>query len=200
MNKEQFLFELKFRLNGLPQNDIDERVLFYSEMIDDRMEDGLSEEEAVAAVGSVDEIVDQVMSEIPLTRIVKEKVKQKQPRKGWEIALLILGFPLWFPLLIAAFAVCFSLYITLWAVLIGIWAADLGLAVGAVAGVLGAIFYVTKTNIMGAIFVAGSAVALAGFAIFMFAGCVALSKAAFILTKKIALGIKTMVIGKGTEV
>ena len=200
MNKEQFLFELKFRLNGLPQSDIDERVLFYSEMIDDRMEDGLSEEDAVAAVGSVDEIVDQIMSEIPLTRIVKEKVKQKQPRKGWEIALLILGFPLWFPLLIAAFAVCFSLYITLWAVLIGIWAADLGLAVGAVAGVLGAIFYVAKTNIMGAIFVAGSAVALAGFAIFMFAGCVALSKAALKLTKKIALGIKTMVIGKGTEV
>ncbi len=37
MNKEQFLYELQLRLSGLPQVDIDERIAFYSEMIDDRI-------------------------------------------------------------------------------------------------------------------------------------------------------------------
>ena len=34
MNKDQFLEELRKKLSGLPQEDIDERVAFYSEMID----------------------------------------------------------------------------------------------------------------------------------------------------------------------
>ena len=67
MDKALFLDELRRRLSGLPQSDLDERLLFYSEMIDDRMEDGLTEEEAVAGIGSVDEIVEQIMAEIPLS-------------------------------------------------------------------------------------------------------------------------------------
>ena len=50
MNKEEFIAELKDGLSGLPQNDIDERVLFYTEMIDDRMEEGMSEEEAISGM------------------------------------------------------------------------------------------------------------------------------------------------------
>ena len=57
MDKAQFLDELKKRLAGLPQSDLEERLQFYGEMIDDRVEDGLTEAEAVAGIGSVDEIV-----------------------------------------------------------------------------------------------------------------------------------------------
>lgn len=59
MNKQEFLKELRGRLAGLPEEDIDERLTFYGEMIEDRMEEGLSEAEAVSAIGSVDEIVTQ---------------------------------------------------------------------------------------------------------------------------------------------
>ena len=52
MNKQEFLSRLRKQLKGL--EDKEERITFYSEMIDDRMEEGLSEEEAVAAVGSLD--------------------------------------------------------------------------------------------------------------------------------------------------
>ncbi|MBP3250195.1 MAG: hypothetical protein J6M48_07585 [Ruminococcus sp.] len=72
MNREKFISELREKLYGLSQSDIDERVEFYSEMINDRMEDGLSEEEAVAEIGSVDGIVEQIMGEIPITALVKE--------------------------------------------------------------------------------------------------------------------------------
>ena len=73
MTKLQFLLALHDKLAGLPRNEVEERLNFYSEMIEDRMEDGLSEEEAVAAVGSIDEIAEQITADIPLIKIVKEK-------------------------------------------------------------------------------------------------------------------------------
>ena len=53
MTKIEFILSLSRALQGLPQSDVTERLEFYNEMIDDRIEDGLSEEEAVAAIGSV---------------------------------------------------------------------------------------------------------------------------------------------------
>ena len=50
MDKHTFLTDLRGALSGLPQDDIEERVGFYGEMIDDRMEEGMSEEEAQAYV------------------------------------------------------------------------------------------------------------------------------------------------------
>ena len=87
MSKQEFLAQLRKGLSGLPQDDIEERLTFYSEMIEDRMEDGLSEDEAVSSVGSVDEIVSQAVAETPLMKTSKEKRKSKrQPRAG-EIVL-----------------------------------------------------------------------------------------------------------------
>ena len=80
MNKQEFLNELRQGLNGLPQYDIEERVSFYSEMIDDRIEEGFSEADAVAAVGSIADIVFQVVSDTPLTKIVKQRTKNKKER------------------------------------------------------------------------------------------------------------------------
>ena len=48
MTKKEFLSSLRSKLQGLPPSDIDERISFYSEMIDDRMDEGKSEEEAVS--------------------------------------------------------------------------------------------------------------------------------------------------------
>ena len=67
MCKQAFLDELRERLTGLPQEDIDERLDFYAEMIDDRVEEGLTEEEAVAAIGTVEEVFAQIVEETPFT-------------------------------------------------------------------------------------------------------------------------------------
>ena len=101
MRKQEFLTLLRERLSGLPQADVEERLAFYSEMIDDRMEEGFSEEEAVGQIGSIEEIVSQIVVETPLSKIVKENVRRKPRRKGWETLLLVLGFPVWLPLLSA---------------------------------------------------------------------------------------------------
>lgn len=199
MNKAQFLDELRRRLSGLPQSDLEERLQFYGEMIDDRLEDGLTEAEAVAGIGSVDEVVEQIMADIPLSKLVKEKVRRRRGLKAWEIVLLVLGSPVWLPLGIAAFAVGLSVYITVWAVLISIWAVDLSLAVCAVGGLAAAVLYLTRGFPAGAGMMLGAAICCAGLAIGLFVGCRALTRELLRLTKKMLLGMKTMFMGKETS-
>ena len=149
MDKNAFLDELREKLSGLPEEDIEERVAFYREMIDDRIEDGVPEEEAVEGVGTVDSVVEQIMSEIPLSKLVREKVKPKRSLKAWEIVLLVLGSPVWIPLLVAAAAVVFAVYIVIWAVVICVYAVDLSLAAGAIAGMAGIFIYLKAGNPAG---------------------------------------------------
>ena len=82
MKKEQFLDELRNKLKGLPKEDLDDRILFYEEAIDDRMADGKSEEEAVADLGSIDWIVNEIAKDVPLTKLVRERVKPKRSLRG----------------------------------------------------------------------------------------------------------------------
>ena len=82
MTKNDFLKELEKGLSGLPKNDISERLDFYGEMIDDRMEEGFTESDAVAACGSVDEIVSQTLNDIPLKKIVKERLSKRKKIGG----------------------------------------------------------------------------------------------------------------------
>ena len=60
---------LRAKLCSLPEQDVEERINFYTEMIDDRMEEGLSEEQAVAEIGSVDVIAQQVLADVPLAKL-----------------------------------------------------------------------------------------------------------------------------------
>lgn len=136
MRKQEFLAQLRKELSGLPQDDVEERLTFYSEMIEDQMEEGFSEEEAVSAVGSVNENVAQVVADIPLTKITKERIRPKRRLSAVEIILLALGSPIWLSLGIASFAVILSLYVSLWAVIISLWALVTSLAVCSVGGVL----------------------------------------------------------------
>ena len=122
MTKQEFLEKLEASLDGLPKDDIAERISFYSEMIDDRIEEGLSEEDAVADIGSIDDIVFEMLKETSIAKLVKEKIKPNRKLKTWEIVLLWAGSPVWFPLLIVAAAVVFSLYVSVWAIIISFWA------------------------------------------------------------------------------
>lgn len=196
MNKQQFLEELKNKLSGLPQSEVEERIVFYSEMIDDRTEEGLSEEDAVSQVGSVDDVASQIINEIPLTKIVKEKIKPKRKLRVWEIVLLIAGSPIWVSLLIAAAAVAISIYASVWAVLISLWATALSVGVTAICAVLLSVVMIAYGNVPGGLALLGSGIFCAGLTIFLTIGCIAATKGILILTKKAALGIKSLFIRK----
>ncbi len=196
MLKQEFLAQLRTGLSGLPQDDIEERLDFYSEMIDDRMEEGLSEEEAVSEIGPVDEVIAQIVAETPLARIVKERLRPKRKIKAWEIVLLVLGSPVWVPLLIAACAVVLSVYIVVWAVIVCLWAADLTLAVSAVGGVIYGAVLIFRGSFLPGIAMIGAGLACAGLAVFWFFGCMKATRGLLLLTKKIVLGIKNRFVGK----
>ena len=196
MTKEQFIKELREKLAGFPKNEIEERLSFYSEMIDDRVEDGLSEDEAIAGIGTVDEIADQITADIPLTKIVKNKVKPKRTLKGWEIALIVLGSPIWLSLAVAAIALMLAVYIVLWTIVIVVYAIDFAFAITALCSIPGMLFILKAGNIASVIFCLGTGITCAGLAILMFFACFYIAKGILKLTKSIALGIKRAFVGK----
>ena len=197
MNKQRFLDELRKGLAGLPQQDVEERLAFYSEMIDDRMEEGLSEEEAIAEIGPVDGVVKQILADIPLTKLVKERIRPKRKLAAWEIVLLVLGFPVWFPLLAAAFAVLLSVYVVIWSLVIALWAVFAALVLAAAACLFGMVMLVIKNGAwLEAAGVFGITLVLAGLSVLTFLACVAATKGMAKLTKRLALWVKHLFVGK----
>lgn len=190
MSKQEFLTELREALYGLPQNDIEERVMFYSEIIEDRVEEGLSEEKAVLAVGSVNEIAAQVIAETPLTKMVLEKIKFKRHLSAAEITLLAICSPILLCLAVAALAVIITVYAVLWSVIISLWAVFAAFAACTLGGVLGCIAFLTTGSYVAGIVAIAAGLVFAGLSIFMIYGCKAATLSTVLLTKKIAIWSK----------
>ena len=199
MNKQVFLTQLRRGLSGLPKGDIDQRLTFYNEMIEDRMEDGIPEEAAVSEVGNVGEIVSQIIADVPLTKIVKERITPKKKPGTWEIVLLALGSPIWLSFLLAAFAVMVSLYAVLWTVIIVLWAVFAALVACGGIGIASGTVFAVKGSAPAGMALIGAGIVCAGLSIFAFFGCRAASKGAVRLTGKITLWIKSLVQRGGNQ-
>ena len=219
MTKQEFLAQLQSGLLCLTEPDAQERLNFYSEMIDDRMEEGLSEDQAVAQVGDIQVIVANILAEIPqnapvhadaeagkqiITRVEKpthhqapQKKETKKRMETWQILLLILGFPLWFPLLAAAFSVVISLIAVLWSLVGTLWGALFGTLAGVGLGVtlFGLSFIIAGKWVMG-IALFGGGLACIGLAVFAFYGCIYTTKGAAWLTKVTFVGIAKLFKGR----
>jgi uncharacterized membrane protein len=189
MKKQEFLSLLKKKLSSLPKGEIEERISFYGEMIDDRIEDGMSEAEAVRDVGGPALLSDTA----PRGKERKERVEKKQERKNSRLLVILLlafGFPIWLPLLISAVAVAVSLYAALWSLLISLWAVFISLAVSAPAGlIIGLINIFSGNGAVGALII-GSGFAAGGLAIFAYFGCIAATRATYRLTSIIVTSAK----------
>ncbi len=196
MSKQEFLAELRKALSGLPQGDVEDRLTFYSEMIDDRMEEGLAEGDAVSEIGTVDEVAAQIVGEIPLTKLVKERVRPKRALRVWEIVLLALGSPLWLSLLAALLSVTFAGYLVVWSVIFCLWAMEAALMGFAFYGAVAAVIHVVQGNGFIGLAALGAGAFCAGLSIFLFFGCKEATKGILLLTKKVALGVKSLFIRK----
>ena len=197
MRKDEFLQELRDGLTGLPQNELEKRIAFYAEMIDDRMEDGLSEAQAVEAVGTVSEIIMQVVEEYPHPEQIQLRVHTKRKLSASAILLIVLGAPVWLPLLIAAFAVAVALWAVLWSVILSLWAVFAALVGGAAGGVVGGIFFACTGYAYAGTATIGAGLVCGGVALFALLGCKAATIGAALLTKKAVLGIKRICTRKG---
>lgn len=214
MTKLKFLLELEKKLSALPQEDIEERLTFYSEMIEDRVEEGISEEDAVAQIGNIEEIAAQILAEHTVEKAAYEEVpitveeapvtfeeKPKRTHKTWEIVLLALGSPIWISLLIAVLAVAFSLVVSvlaigfslvvsLWAVVVSLWAVFVSLVACAAALPIAAVYFICIGYTLSGLAVIGTSLVCAGLAIFLFYGCELATKGMALLTKVAAITLK----------
>ena len=196
MNKNEFLEQLRDKLSGLPKEDMQRSIDYYSEIIDDAVEEGISEEEAVSDLGNIEDIVAQIFIETPLPKLVKAKAKKSRALKVWEIILLVLGSPLWLSLLIAVFAVIISVYVSLWCVIVSLWAAFASLIGGTFGAVALGVGYIISGNTLSGAAMLCAGLVLAGLSIFAYYGCKAATKGIIMLSKVFVIGIKKCFIKK----
>ncbi len=199
MSKEEFIKELKDRLteNNIPG--ADQMIEFYEEAIADRIEDGMSEEEAVAAMEDADSIVKAAKLDKPITSLMADRVKERHEdaknngHGAAFVVLTILGFPVWFPLLVAFLSIIFALYISMWAVVVSIYAVEISFAATSI-GALVTSFTYFAGSIPGvtAIALIGVALLLAGLTLILWKPIIALSKWMVKLIKAVFRGIKSM--------
>jgi len=185
MTKDRFIGELRSLLLGLPRREIEERIVFYSEMIDDRMEDGMPEDEAVELIGDVREVAAQIAAGFTAINDEKNNIKPKRKMGAMEIMLIVIGSPIWLSLLLSAIAVCISIYAVIWALVATLWAVWSSFVVCAFSGLLAGTIFAVGGNAATGFAVIGMSMLLAGAAIFLFYGCVAATKGTVVLSKKL---------------
>ena len=195
MDKYDFLLALEKRLEGLPEADRQASLDFYAEMLDDLVEGGMTETEAVASLGSPEAIAEEILLEMPLPKLVKAKMKKRR-LSGLEITLLAVGFPIWLPISIALLAVVFAIYISLWAVVVSLYAANVAMAACAPTGILAAVVLFASGKPAAALLFLGAGLALAGLSILWFLLCNLTAKGMWKLGKLTLRGIKACFIRK----
>ncbi len=146
MNKEEYRLQLATLLYSLPEKEREEAVAFYMEMITDRMDEGMSEEEAIAAVSSPGEAAQEIIAQAdakkqPLISFevsigdddIEEGESETGEAEGFmsrlktrrlstlEWVALIVTSPLWLSLLLALAAVALALIIVIFALYLSVW-------------------------------------------------------------------------------
>ena len=185
MRKNEFLNEIRGALRGYPRNEVENSIEFYSEMIEDRVENGMTEEQAVASLGNIDMIIKNIKLDMPLKSVIRETAKEKKEERIREnkhmsagtIILLILGAPLWIPLLIVAMSLFLVFFILLWVFDIVLFVVGIALAASLAGGIVGGVMSFIAGNPGTGIAWIGAGIAALGLAIFLFIAGVGMAKA-----------------------
>ena len=186
VNKMQFLRAVQEKTVHIPPSEVNRLLEYYNEMIDEAMEEGLSEEEAVNRLGTWEEICAQIeefrTSEPVLTEPIKEEpakepqntIPDKKPKKRvslpmWAVVLLILTSPVWGAIVlslgIAVFAVVVALVVTGGALVISLFAVVLSLAVVGVVGIPAGVVLLATSGIAPFLLTLGGGLVCVGLAI-----------------------------------
>ena len=135
MKKLEFINELGTQLHAMPPEEVRPLLDYYMEIVADRMEDGMTEEDAIASLGPIPELAEKILAEqpqleppsIPAPTAAPAPTKKRR-WSGNAIALAILLSPLWL-----------TLFFVLLGVEIALWATLAALVVSAVSMILGGI-------------------------------------------------------------
>ena len=132
----------------------------------------------------------QIFSETSLPKLVKERLKPKRELKTWEIVLIILGFPLWFPLILATATILLAVYIVIWSVVVTVYAVAISFAACAIALPITGVLLFTTGRVPQGLLSVGAGLMFAGLAILMFLVSNQVVKGILWLSKKLISWIK----------
>lgn len=191
MNRIEYRAALESRLAAVPSAERAKQLDYYDEMICDRMEDGMTEEEAIAMLGDIDETAREILSQYALPSPVSPPAPDKDNRGGshlwlW-ITLAILGSPIWISLLAALITVIAALVIVIWSLVISAFAIFFSAAAVGVVGIVFGIGSLFTASASYALFVIGAALAAAAIALFAVPLVKLIFRGAVYLTKSIGL-------------
>ena len=195
MNKQQFLAAVRLNAASVPPEELTALLDYYTEMIDEAMDEGCTEEEAVARLGSWDEIREQIHTfraepnpvsiiqpqpsfnnaqpetntAVPASEPAKVKRWKNISLPTWAVVLLILTSPVWgtvvLTLLIVLFAVIFSLVVIGGALVISLFAVVIALAVVGVVGIPAGVVLLATSGIAPFLLTLGGGLVCVGLAI-----------------------------------
>ena len=169
MTKTEYLKSLKRALRPVKNEERKKSLAYFSEVIDDRMEDGVSEEDAIAELESVEAAAERIIAEA-------QALGQLKPKRGiWEIALIILGFPLWFPVLLTIAIVVLTIYGLVWVIIGSLFITSAALGLCGVAGIF-CLFMYLGTNPAAGFAVLGTGFVSAGLGVALFIPTLHLAK------------------------
>ena len=180
MNKMQFLQAVREKTVHLPLSEVNRLLEYYNEMIDEAVEEGFSEEEAVARLGTWEEVCAQIDDFAAAEPMQEDSVSEepqmpeKKPKKRislpmWAVVLLILTSPVWGAIVlslgIAVFAVAASLVVTGGALVISLFAVVLSLAAVGVVGIPASFVLLSTSGIAPFLLTLGGGFVCVGLAI-----------------------------------
>ena len=191
MSKQEFLAELKGRLHALDEVEIKKTLAYYGEIIDDRVEEGMTEDQAIRSMEPVGAIAEQILQDAPL----KTLIRAKRPRNlsAWTIVLLVLGSPVWLPLLIAALVLVLAFFLVIWSLILALWVIVVSFAAGGIASVASVPFVIGMTTVLMNL---GAGLMLIGAAILLFRPAVVAARQAGRLMAATGRRMKSILIRK----
>lgn len=182
MNKQEYISRLNELLACLPADHRLESISFYEEMIDDRMEDGMTEEQAVAALDAPGIAAEKILDDLPAVPRVVVKTRRKSRALLW--GAVIIGSPLWVALALAFAAAVLGIYFCIWLLAACIWVIAIGGILCLPLGILLAFWGIEAGNTAFALWGFGSGLVGSALGALCARGAFAASKQLALLSRK----------------
>jgi len=160
VNKQQFFNFLRHEIRSLPKGEQEKAIFYYREIIDDSMEEGLTEEDAVARLGNPADLV----REIFISSDERRKASIPTGRKVLISILLALGFPIWGSLLLVLLSLVLVAFILAWVPLIVLGSMALAFFLSGIWAIIGSPFMIAASAPAG-IAQLGAGIAVLGLSI-----------------------------------
>lgn len=129
MNKKIFLKQIEANLKVFESSEVKEIISYYEEIIADKMESGLTEEEAVNSLGDVEQITNEIKATIVMKR---SEQKTTNSLRNFLIILGICSTPILLPIGITFTALYFTLYLVLLLIVLSFSVSGFGVIIGVI--------------------------------------------------------------------